>query len=187
MACLHSLGPWPSIFAHRDVRCEVAVSVLRSKGHRRAKLAGEIRALHAQDTYAAPSYLFGWSPAIPLNPMGHNLVLRSRTLKTDEQNFRSLHAPGMLVQAPIRAPCSITPHFGADRAEIRPIGAIAWRALPSSSSSSSSPNPSGHFAWRVAHHIDEEVDAKTARHIRASKVPVVRPARGQQASRSHSP
>jgi hypothetical protein len=30
--------------------------------------------------------------------------------------------------------------FGADRAEIRPIGTITWRALPSSS------NPSGHSA-----------------------------------------
>jgi hypothetical protein len=50
-------------------------------------------------------------------------------LKTDEQGeLRSLRAPDILAQAPvlIRAPSSITAHFGADRAEIRPIGAITW-------------------------------------------------------------
>jgi hypothetical protein len=106
-------------------------------------------------------------------PMGHDLIPRRlsegspKGLKTDEQKFRSLRAlEHILVQAPIRTPCSIAVDFGADRAEIRPIGAITWRALPSS------PNPSGHSAWRATHHIDEEVGAKTARHLWASRVPV---------------
>jgi hypothetical protein len=99
-------------------------------------------------------------------PMGNNLIPRRapsegppKGLKTGEQKFRSLHAPDILVQAPIRAPCSIASRFGAGRAEIRPIGAITWGALPSS------PNPSGHSAWRATYHIDEEVDAKTASHL----------------------
>jgi hypothetical protein len=50
-------------FNIRTPRCEVPV--LRSQGHRRAKSAGEIRALRAQDIYAAPPYLSGWSPALP--------------------------------------------------------------------------------------------------------------------------
>jgi hypothetical protein len=75
-------------------------------------------------------------------------------IKTGEQKFRSLRAPGILAQAPIRTPCSTTVDFGAVRAEISPIGTTTWRALPSSL------NPSGHSAWRATHHIDEEVDAK---------------------------
>ena len=53
----------PLAFNIRTPRCEV--SVLRFQGHRRAKSAGKIRALRAQDIYAAPSYLSGWSPALP--------------------------------------------------------------------------------------------------------------------------
>ena len=54
----------PLAFNIRTPRCEV--SVLRFQGHRRAKSAGEIRALRAQDIYiyAAPSYLPRWSPAL---------------------------------------------------------------------------------------------------------------------------
>jgi hypothetical protein len=59
----------PLAFNIRTPRYEV--SVLRFQGHRRAKSAGKIRALRAQDTYAAPSYLPGWSPA-PRTPTGHS-------------------------------------------------------------------------------------------------------------------
>ena len=52
----------PLAFNIRTPRCEV--SVLRFQGHRRAKSAGKICALRAQDIYA-PSYLSGWSPALP--------------------------------------------------------------------------------------------------------------------------
>ena len=53
----------PLAFNIRTPRCEV--SVLRFQGHRRAKSAGKVRALRAQDIYAAPSYLSRWSPALP--------------------------------------------------------------------------------------------------------------------------
>jgi hypothetical protein len=43
---------------------------------------------------------------------------------SEGQKFRSLRAPDILAQAPVRTPCSIIVDFGADRAEIRPIGAI---------------------------------------------------------------
>jgi hypothetical protein len=89
----------PLAFNIRTPRCEV--SVLRFQGHRRAKSAGKIRALRAQDIYAAPSYLSGWSPC---TLTGHNLILRRlsegspKGLKTDEQKFRSLRAPDILVR-----------------------------------------------------------------------------------------
>ena len=90
----------PLAFNIRTPRCEV--SVLRFQGHRRAKSAGKIRALRAQDIHAAPPYLSGWSPALAL--MGHNNLIPRRVaegppegLKTDEQKFRSLRAPDILV------------------------------------------------------------------------------------------
>jgi hypothetical protein len=74
------LAPFgPLAFNIRTPRCEVSVSVLRFRqGHRRAKSAGKIRALRAQDIYAAPPYLSGWSPpalpratiSFPEDPLG---------------------------------------------------------------------------------------------------------------------
>jgi hypothetical protein len=59
----------PLAFNIRTPRREV--SVLRFQGHRRTKHEVQNRRgryaapSDAQDTYAAPSYLSGWSPALP--------------------------------------------------------------------------------------------------------------------------
>ena len=136
-------APWPSIFAPHDVRSQSwgsrAIDVINRQGK------------YAPSAALCARYICSTPVSFRMEsrtPMCHNLILRRASeegppeaLKTDEQKFRSLRAlEHILVQAPIRTPCSIAVGFGADRAEIRPIGAITWGALPSS------PNPSAHSA-----------------------------------------
>jgi hypothetical protein len=90
----------PLAFNIRTPRCEV--SVLGFQGHRRAKSAGEIRALRAQDAYTCSALVSFRMESRTLT--GHNLILRRlsegpppKGLKTDEQKFRSLRAPDILV------------------------------------------------------------------------------------------
>jgi hypothetical protein len=105
---------------------------------------------------------------------------------------RVVAGPDMLVQAPIRAPCSIAAHFGADRAEIRPaIGAITW-SLESFAQPRvpSSPNPS--FSGGTPHDVRHTILARRLmQRQRATYGPrgcPLRSARGQQAPRNrHSP
>jgi hypothetical protein len=120
-----------------------------------------------QDTYyAAPPYLSGWSPTLLWATISFPERLPEgppKGLKTDEQKFRSLRAPDIRVQAPvmpIRAPCSIIAHFGADRAEITEIrdqrsgrsGRPPGELYPAARTRTRTPDPSGHSAsGRMAH------------------------------------
>jgi hypothetical protein len=135
------LAPFgPLAFNIRTPRCEV--SVLRFQGHRRAKSAGKICALRAQDIYA-PSYLSGWSPALPRATISFSEDSPKGLRRVSKPTSRSSDLCVLLTYwfKPLyeRRVQSIATRFGADRrAEIRLIGTITWRALPSS------PNPSGH-------------------------------------------
>ena len=135
-------APWPSIFAPHDVRSQSwgsrAIDVINRQGK------------YAPSAALCARYICSTPVSFRMEsrtPMCHNLILRRASeegppeaLKTDEQKFRSLRAPDIYWSKP---PYSIAARFGADRAEIRPIGTTIWRALPSS------PNPSGQRALRM--------------------------------------